>query len=395
MPVDRNSVGNTGCCTCGAGPCLSCCPCGIPETTLIASWSGGTTGLGGLAYYATGSVNLTYDGAAHQWTGPCVPFQYNVGTGLDASWIIVRFKCQTSNGIVYLQVDEYNSSACSGYIGGVTTGNGYTLGAFACNPFSIAQTANTAIYPGLPSFTIAGPPGVNCSIPSSSTFTVTGCNGLALSGVTVNVYDSLGGALLASGTTDSSGNCLLSWSGPCTVYVTATEGTGRFTAWGQSVTVASLVSISLAVAAGYTCISGCAYPLNNTLHFTSTLFGNFGLVNVGGMTWATSGPHFVSTIAFCGCTAVVACPFGITFSGASHAIGMQWDIANAPPAPNGCPSTSGPAPGTSGTATIACPPSFSASLTVVGAATCTSGINMNYTAAMFGPGGTDTWMITE
>ena len=436
MPVDSNAVGNAGCCNCGAPPPLLCSP--IPGT---CSLCGSSSLPGSIALTdGFGTTNLIWDRTSSAYltcvtanTGNCITgcdascLGYTIGGGTIA--IAYKLTCapwtltRTFGFVSWLdqctpQADNlaYCPSVCSGNSVSypvicartglpIQPSNSCSdhINSFAptsCNPFSYSGTFVAA--GGCPMTNPSGSMAVSLSAPLVSpatyceNFKITGCNGLALPGVTVSVYDTSGGTLLTSGTTDSGGNCVLIWSsGSSTAYVTATDGSGRFTAAGQAFTASTSLQIGLTVAAGYSCISGCVYPVSNTLHFTSVLFGNFTLVNVGGMTWATSGPHFVSTIAFCGCTAVAACPFGITFSGASHAIGMQWDIANAPPAPNGCPSTSGPAPGTSGTATIACPPSFSASLTVVGAATCTSGINMNYTAAMFGPGGTDTWMITE
>jgi hypothetical protein len=113
----------------------------------------------------------------------------------------------------------------------------------------------------------------NCTTTCSYTFTVQGCNSLAYAGVTVSVYDVMGGTLLDTDTTDGSGHATLTWSGTSgTYYVTVTGISTRFNAYGQNLTIGcgSGTTITLSAATGYVCFPGCLLPVATTLSLTDS-----------------------------------------------------------------------------------------------------------------------------
>jgi hypothetical protein len=115
-----------------------------------------------------------------------------------------------------------------------------------------------------------GPSGCGCNSTCTQTFTVRGCNSLPVAGLTVSVYTAAGGTLLASGTTNGSGQVALSWSGSSgNYYATVTGGlSARFNAYAQTVAIncGASTTINLTPATGYTCIPTCAVPLADTIH---------------------------------------------------------------------------------------------------------------------------------
>lgn len=121
-----------------------------------------------------------------------------------------------------------------------------------------------------------------CGCNFSATFKVEGCGSLAISGATVSVYDHSGGTLLASGTTDGSGNVALSLSSAGTYWVTITGMSARFASFGQNTTISGsgTVILTLSAAAGYICYTPCPIPLPTTLHATFS-----SLVSPTTLTW--------------------------------------------------------------------------------------------------------------
>jgi hypothetical protein len=113
----------------------------------------------------------------------------------------------------------------------------------------------------------------------TETFTVLGCNLLPAVGVTVSVFASSGGALLASGTTNGSGQVALAWAGASgNVWVTITGYSSRFNAFAQTVAIVcgSSKTLSLVPAAGYACDpgSGCFLPVKTTLFLSAGILGS-------------------------------------------------------------------------------------------------------------------------
>jgi len=120
-----------------------------------------------------------------------------------------------------------------------------------------------------------GETGCSCTCGSacSQTFTTNTCSSQTLGGAAVSVYASSGGALLASGTTATSGGSLgkvtLSWSGTGSVYVTA-----------------SCSVFSYASSLTLTCGGNKTLALLNPIYVTD---GNGSLELVwNGSSWATS-----------------------------------------------------------------------------------------------------------
>jgi hypothetical protein len=139
--------------------------------------------------------------------------------------------------------------------------------------------------------------GCNCSGGGggtcSQTFTVVGCSGLTYAGVTVSVYTLSGGSLLASGTTNGSGQVTLSWTGSGGTYWIAVTGqSARFATYGQSLnlTCGASTTLTLALATGYHCIpyQTCLLPLADTI--LGTISGVPGISAItltfsGGINW--------------------------------------------------------------------------------------------------------------
>ena len=143
-------------------------------------------------------------------------------------------------------------------------------------------------------------------------FKVYGCNNCLLQQITVSVYASFGGALLASGITNSSGIVRLSWVGPCTVYVTITAS--RFASYGQTLTLTTGggTNVTMTPASGYYCLqSTCVYPEPATLYLTDSTFGSVTLTYDGtqeswvGTACVTYTPDATEVSCCCGGTAGV------------------------------------------------------------------------------------------
>lgn len=160
------------------------------------------------------------------------------------------------------------------------------------------------------------------------TFFITGCNGLPLQGATISVYESDGGALLAQGITPALGFVNLFWDGPCDVYVTVTEPSGRLTNQAGSYTLSAngTKTISMLPAkSGYVCHFPCAYPTATTLNFTHSIFGS------GTVTY-NSTDGYIGTISYNygGCPAVpcAAATVAITIQGpvGSGTLSTTWPV---------------------------------------------------------------------
>jgi hypothetical protein len=182
-------------------------------------------------------------------------------------------------------------------------------------------------------------------------FHIIGCNSLDLQGATVSVYDSFGGTLLTSGTTDASGLVTLSWSGSCTVYVTVTYAP-RFTAYGNTLTASGTTVITLSAASGYHCVDCFHFsiPVADTLTLTDPQFGTYTLNYNGTFLKWLSGTVSGSYPGGC-CNCSIAC--GAHTANLAYAwpyipgpsppkdcrVGIQW--GEDPGFPSGCPGNVG------------------------------------------------------
>jgi hypothetical protein len=158
-----------------------------------------------------------------------------------------------------------------------------------------------------------------CTPPFSHTFTVCGCVTPAVTpgnfqGLTVSVYSSNGGSLLASGTTDSSGAVTLTWadSGTPLRYVTSTSPwPGRNNAYAGNLYLSNNGShtLSLAAATGYVCCS-LDFAVPTTLYWSggdisgqalTYSYGSWGSGNVQSTNTATGASAITPTGYGCPC----------------------------------------------------------------------------------------------
>jgi hypothetical protein len=239
--------------------------------------------------------------------------------------------------------------------------------------------------------TLFDPGGCGCTPTCASPTiggTVTGCNSLAVAGLTVEAHDAtVGGTLMGSTTTNSSGVFSLSGLSPVTsgnaivirivgangftdrtISLAYTTGTASASLWGCGKTSAlgTLVMTSN-IAATHICLSGyttptplCAYPWPRTLNGTHSFFGAFTLNYVAGTVWGGSLSY-----AYPGCTvggttcvgATVAVNFQFQASASVLVCQVRWNTTAS-----FCPTAVGTARGDDHTMTsLTCPPSLSVS----------------------------------
>lgn len=285
--------------------------------THTATWNGSVWATPILAANSTSPCVVCSGGNVSCGGGSCAPaYNYSVLCQFADTIYVTRLWFEVTAIAACTPVNQYLSATCNpsgGYGGfsaaGSVSGNiSVTCGAISWTGTLTDQSVNTPDPVG---------GSVTVSVPSASPsccqfFTVRSC-GSVLPGVTVNVYSSLGGTLLASGVTDGSGNIFLGWLGSCTVYITVTGAGVRFAAYGQSETFTSNSSfgINLTAASGYTCQSRCGIPLANVLHVTSPLLGSITLTyNASGSLGA--GWYFVSSYSYPGCNCCASNTITIT-----------------------------------------------------------------------------------
>ena len=139
-----------------------------------------------------------------------------------------------------------------------------------------------------------GPPSCGAS-PASLTVTVNTC-GIARSGVTVTA--TLSGATTQSGTTNGSGQVVLSLPNSGTWTVTVTAPSSRLNGATGSTTVTCGGSFSLTFnlsnKSGYHCVTGCWEPLPNNLYYSDACFSFSDTNTSTSGTWFNVGPSCVS-----------------------------------------------------------------------------------------------------
>ena len=259
-----------------------------------------------MAYYPSG-YNSSYLGGL--FAGPSWVYQiWQPGIGTRTTQVLLSCYSGSYNiAIVGLNggttescctiVSNYSlggASSCCGY----NAGNGITITSTSINPFSLTcSIANAggcscqADFYG--SLTITGPTyGVNTCCQK---FHVGACNSQNFLNATVNVYDTMGGTLLASGLTSGTGYAALMWSGSYNVYVTTTESSGRFIPYGSSLslTPASTYDLgALSPTSGYICqtVGVCLYPLPSTLYCT--------FVNAGAQVFTYAAGNWTSSFTY-------------------------------------------------------------------------------------------------
>jgi len=199
----------------------------------------------------------------------------------------------------------------------------------------------------------------SCSCTCGGTFVVTcnGCGGIALAGESIQVWDHSGGTLLATLTADGSGNISLAAG---TYWLITADA--RFV--GQNKTVSGATSVTFSAASGYNCLSCCAIPLSNTLHYTDNI-GTAITLTYSATQWVGTGsvaiPGSCCASQRAGSTTLV---FQVNVTTAGHFTPSFY--------PNSAPAYSATAIGTTNMCpNTTCPPSFSYSQTFSGwAANC-------------------------
>jgi hypothetical protein len=241
--VFMRGLGTVGCATgCGCAPSgccfLVCAPCAIPEKDLTISWVNPIEG--------NGSDTLVYSGSG-TWTTGC-----SGGAGIG-NQLIFTYGCNGGN--TELRVYYFISGSCptgqTNYCSNLRS-SGFQLveGSAVCSPYSVPFTLTSGTCPvlaasGFTGFTVSDPSPVAAPVMCQH-FCASQCS-TGVSGVTISVYASMGGTLLASGTTLSAGCVNLSWTGtPGTYYVTATA-TG-YTSYGASLVLACGGSMTIGLA---------------------------------------------------------------------------------------------------------------------------------------------------
>jgi hypothetical protein len=260
---DLFDVGACNCTTTSNCCLITCSPCALPRKDLQLVATNVITG--------NETLDLAWDGTS--WS-----------TGCD-SISGCEFTLACTGGSIDFRVIYWLSGSCasggtSQYCGSLRS-NPYalTLASSTCSPLSLTYTLNSTTCPTVSSsgFTqfaitdpnpVSNPPGLMCC-----SVYVSAC--LAYQGVTVSVYSAMGGTLLASGTTGSTGRVYLSWQGAAgTYYVTATGWSSRFSVstLSQSITLACAAAVTFNltpyILSGYECTTLCADPVSDNLVIT-------------------------------------------------------------------------------------------------------------------------------
>ena len=299
------SLGGIGApCCCGGSNCCqtTCSPCQVPQKDLQLAYTNIISGNGTCTLYYTGS----------NWESDCT------------NGLTYRLLCNA--GQVELRVIYYTTGSCpSGaqqYCSNLRSSPYVlTLSASACTPLSLTFTSTSM---GCPTITNSGytmfvvtdpdpvdnPPGLMCQ-----NFAVGYCQLGQLAGATVTVYTSMGGTLVASGTTNSVGGAHLWWQGtpgPYYVEVTATD-IPTYTAT-LSLACGGSTNISMYNASDLGTLVG------TTLNFTDAHLGVSGTAtwNSSTNTWTGTASYSypVSCANWCypGYPACSACTVTLTYS---------------------------------------------------------------------------------
>jgi hypothetical protein len=149
------------------------------------------------------------------------------------------------------------------------------------------------------------------------TLAYTGCNGLPVEGLPVNVYtNSSETTLVFGGTTDSLGQVSGTIPSTGNYWVDAQTGNTSSPIWSRfatlpigsvTLTVGGTVPVSLgAPASGFFCAGCCGVPLNETLFLSDSMYGSATITN-SGLFWGGNSDASPFVIPPCG-----GCP-GITF----------------------------------------------------------------------------------
>lgn len=195
--------------------------------------------------------------------------------------------------------------------------------------------------------------GTTCN---GNVFTIHGCaqscgGTTGVDGVTINVYTSSGGTLLATGTTNSSGTVTLSWSGTATYWTASKSRWTTYTASG-TLTCGATQTATLTPATGYRCLGTIcgtttfADPISETLYATDTLGNSWTLTyNSGTNQWegSTTGSYAGGTGITCGGCGATTETLSLAFRGGCGGfvanISYQTDVTTKCPTAGGSVTT--------------------------------------------------------
>ena len=111
-------------------------------------------------------------------------------------------------------------------------------------------------------------------------FSVAGCNGLAVAGATVNIWNSSSKTTFyGSGTTSTSGSVAVPVTtfSPSFYYEVSRSRLVTVSGTQDGSDPADPISVYMSPASGYHCLFGCADPVPETLHATHSVFGSLTL----------------------------------------------------------------------------------------------------------------------
>jgi hypothetical protein len=204
------------------------------------------------------------------------------------------------------------------------------------------------------------------------TVTVKGCNSFNYPGATVTATLS---GVSTVGTTNGSGQVILSLQATGTYSLSVTEPTGRFATFTTTVSVTTCTTtttVNLLVATGYHCQDwesaggtgnrDCLLPLADTLFLTDSVYGGPTTLtwNTGSSAWLGSKLVTYPACGLCTHTGTATLRYALArVGGAGSALGLQYSAGGL-----GCP-TDGAATQVNATAVVppnglTCPAAFSA-----------------------------------
>lgn len=302
-------VGTGGACGCCGGTecvgdcCAPCAPCNIPITDLTLTWDGGIT--------QGAPVTLRYglDGFGNpQWVGTET---VNIPTSVPSLTSNVRWtvQCGFASEIEILYENLTTGAICvtnGGFDGQLrdidhdcvsfsahNDSGDYTSAGARC----LDMIANTIPIPYvyyIENVYVTGPASFAVN-QCCQKFRVTGCGSNGLNVATVEVYDTMGGTLLASGQVDGSGYVTLLWLQDCasSVYIKATASRYDDNTQTATLTAGATTTIAMTVSSGYHCLgTACQYPVSDTLHCS--------YANAGSKTFTYSAGAWTSSFSYLG-----------------------------------------------------------------------------------------------
>lgn len=289
-----------------------------------------------------GTITLTYSGsgvAGAGWYGTYV-YSYPGGGGCPAATVTIYYLLASLTGDFGVYWNYDTATGCPTDAGdafgfglqctlviGVTnrvTTTSCSSWAATVNMTAPSVTCTNKLYAaGTYTFTFTSPSSTSCCVQ----VTPTGCNGFGLPGATITIGS-------ATGTIGGGGGGIILDIGTAGTY---SYSIPRFAAGSRAWTCGDAVTLAMSPDTGYHCLTGCAWPIADTLHATHPLFGAITL-SWSGSAWVASVSYSYPGFGACGPqTVTVTCTLS-TAGGYTE----SWKTTG------GCPNNAG---GTTSTAT--------------------------------------------